>query len=205
MLTWDEYYSRSEPVWGAPPDDLLVDLATSMPRGTALDLGCGEGRNALWLATRGWQVTAVDSSPVAVTRARAVAARSPRSVRERLDFRLGSAADVRWENEYDLALVLYVHVPPPERRQIVNHAISALKPDGTLMISGYDVTDPGSWGDLPIERENLYDTTQFTEELADRLTISQIGQRRREIGPGFAVDAVVVGRTPILGTSLDPA
>lgn len=80
---WDAKYSAKDLVYGAPPNQTLVEFATNLPRGRALDLASGEGRNALWLATRGWEVTAVDFSAVALTKASRIAATSPRSVRDR--------------------------------------------------------------------------------------------------------------------------
>lgn len=74
---WDKKYEETELVWGAPPNELLVEYATALPHGQALDLACGEGRNALWLATRGWEVTGIDYSAVAIEKARTIAARSP--------------------------------------------------------------------------------------------------------------------------------
>jgi len=63
---WDARYTDSELVWGAPPNRYVVEHTTALPMGRALDLACGEGRNALWLATRGWQVTGLDYSAVAL-------------------------------------------------------------------------------------------------------------------------------------------
>lgn len=193
MLTWDEYYATTQPAWGAPPDELLVEVATSLPRGAAVDFGCGEGRNSLWLATRGWTVTAIDSSQVAIDRAREIAANAPRTVRERLDYRTESAADTALERQYELALIFDIHVPEGELRAIVNRAISALKPDGILMISGFDKSDSGAWKKYPIKAENLYDTTWFTEELEDRITISHIGQQGGEGNANYGARSVVVG------------
>ena len=70
---WDERYRSSELIWGAGPNRFLVEEVAGLPAGRALDLACGEGRNAIWLAQRGWQVVAVDFSAVALDKARRLA------------------------------------------------------------------------------------------------------------------------------------
>ena len=71
---WNERYAAHDLVWGAEPNRFLAEELAALPaQGRALDLACGEGRNAIWLAKRGWQVTAVDYSSVAVERARRLA------------------------------------------------------------------------------------------------------------------------------------
>ena len=73
---WDARYAATPMVWSAGPNALFAELAAGLPPGRALDVACGEGRTALWLAARGWQVRAVDFSPSASTRAGS--ARPPR-------------------------------------------------------------------------------------------------------------------------------
>ncbi len=66
---WDKRYEAEDLMWGLDPNQGLVSEAAELPPGRALDLGCGEGRNSLWLAGRGWQVTGVDFAGVALARA----------------------------------------------------------------------------------------------------------------------------------------
>ena len=70
---WDERYAGSELLWSAEPNRFLVAETAGLTPGRALDLACGEGRNAVWLARRGWQVTGVDYSEVAIEKARRLA------------------------------------------------------------------------------------------------------------------------------------
>src|SRR5919199_6018430 len=67
---WDERYASAEQVWSGEPNGALVAEVSSLTPGTALDVGCGEGADAVWLARRGWRVTALDVSAVALERAR---------------------------------------------------------------------------------------------------------------------------------------
>jgi 2-polyprenyl-3-methyl-5-hydroxy-6-metoxy-1,4-benzoquinol methylase len=70
---WDVRYQEKGALWGAAPNEFLVEITEDLEPGTVLDLGCGQGRNSLWLASRGFTVTGLDLSPVAIAQARAVA------------------------------------------------------------------------------------------------------------------------------------
>ena len=191
---WDKKYERSELVWGAPPNELLVEYATALPHGKALDLACGEGRNALWLATRGWEVTGIDNSAVAIDKARTIASRSPRSVVDRLDYRCGDVTTVEYGHNYDLALVLYLHLPAPQRTLVVNRAINSLKPDGILMILGHDRSNVDYGVGGPQDPEILYTPEDLMEEFGNRLSFEIAGNPHRHTETGIAIDALVIGR-----------
>ncbi|AOW91719.1 SAM-dependent methyltransferase [Rhodococcus sp. WMMA185] len=197
---WDELYSRRELVRGEPPNELVVEWVTSLPRGRALDLACGEGRNAHWLATRGWEVTALDFSAVALDRAVRVAAAAPRSVRERLDYRLADVTASDLGGEYDLVLMIYLHLAPEERLQVVNRAICALKPDGILMILGHDTVNSTQGVGGPPDAEILYSPDDLVASFKGRLDIDVAERRSRETDTGTAIDALVVARRRGLGS-----
>ena len=123
-------------LWSFEPNRFVVEEAADLPVGRVLDLACGEGRNALWLAGRDWQVTAVDFSPVALDRARGLAAAA------NLEVEWVEADVLGYEplvHGYDLVLLGYLQVPEPERRQAVEVAISATRPGGSLLVIGHDV------------------------------------------------------------------
>ena len=132
---WDRRYAGSELLWTAKPNRFLVAEAGGLPPGRALDLACGEGRNAVWLAEQGWQVTAVDFSEVALEKAaRLAAARgvAPEWARsDLLEYRPGSRA-------HDLVIVFYLQVPAAERRRILRAAAEAVAEGGTLLVVGHD-------------------------------------------------------------------
>lgn len=202
---WDKKYEESELVWGAPPNELLVEYATALPHGQALDLACGEGRNALWLATRGWEVTGVDYSAVAIEKARTIAARSPRSVLDRLDYRCGdvTVADYAPGNgqAYDLTLLLYLHLPAPQRTLVVNRAINSLKPDGILMILGHDRSNIDYGVDGPQDPEILYTPEELMQEFRGQLEFEIAGNPHRHTETGIAIDALVIGRKSGVGNA----
>ncbi|MEN0138614.1 MAG: class I SAM-dependent methyltransferase [Rhodococcus sp. (in: high G+C Gram-positive bacteria)] len=202
---WDERYSQSELVWGAPPNAVVVEQVTALPRGRALDLACGEGRNAHWLATRGWEVTGLDYSAVALDKARRVAAEAPRSVRERLDYRVADVTESDLGGEYDLVLMIYLHLAPEERLQVVNRAISALKPDGILMILGHDAVNLSQGVGGPQDSEILYTPDDLVAILDGRLNVDVAERRFRETDAGTAIDALVVAHRPSLGSRVNGA
>ncbi|GCE40225.1 class I SAM-dependent methyltransferase [Rhodococcus sp. USK10] len=202
---WDERYSQSELVWGAPPNAVVVEQVTALPRGRALDLACGEGRNAHWLATRGWEVTGLDYSAVALDKARRVAAEAPRSVRERLDYRVADVTESDLGGEYDLVLMIYLHLAPEERLQVVNRAISALKPDGILMILGHDAVNLSQGVGGPQDIEILYTPDDLVTMLDGRLNVDVAERRFRETDSGTAIDALLVAHRPSLGSPVNGA
>ena len=143
--TWDKKYMDSQLLWSADANIWVKDLTQDLPAGTALDIAAGEGRNALWLVQRGWEVTAVDFSVVALQRARALA-----------DEHLGRDADrlttlqadvetwVPKARSYDLVLVAYLHLPEQLRRPVMRAAAEAVAPGGTLLVVGHDLENLGS-------------------------------------------------------------
>lgn len=135
---WDARYSQAGLLWSAKPNRFLVAEVSDLPPGRALDLACGEGQNAVWLAAGGWQVTGVDYSGVAIEKAR------DRAARERLTVDFVCADLVEYEPEpaaFDLVIVLYLHVPREERRLVLDRAAQALASGGTFLLVGHDLTN----------------------------------------------------------------
>jgi SAM-dependent methyltransferase len=161
---WNERYAARDLVWGAEPNRFLADELAALPaRGRALDLACGEGRNAIWLAKRGWQVTAVDYSGVAVERARRLA-------REQ-------QVDVEWvegdvttfepsAGTFGLVVIAYLHLPPEQRRRVLRHAAGALTPGGTLFLIGHAVRNLKEGYGGPQSAEILWDPDVVRSEIA---------------------------------------
>ena len=132
---WDRRYADSEFRWTVHPNRFLLEEAAGLPPGRALDLGCGEGRNAVWLAQRGWEVTGVDFSAVGIEKARMLAT-------ERGLYLQWIVADLLAyqpeQRAFDLVLVLYLQLPAEQRRQIVSRAADAVAPAGMLLIVAHD-------------------------------------------------------------------
>lgn len=149
---WDEQYAKVDRTRSRPPHHLVAELLADVEPGRALDLGAGEGRNALWLAERGWKVTAVDFSRVAVDWGR-------RSAAERgveVDWVLGDIHSSLPEGPFDLALMVYVHPAEEARRELLVEMSRALAPGGRVLVIGRDLADLGSGHAGPSDPERLY-------------------------------------------------
>lgn len=132
---WDRLYGRSERIWSGNVNVRLAEVAAELPPGRALDLGCGEGGDAMWLAERGWQVVATDISPVAIRRATEDA--DKRGISERIEFVLTDLAGGVPAGPFDLVSAHFLHVPDPltlDRTDVLRSAAAAVAPGGHLLI-----------------------------------------------------------------------
>jgi SAM-dependent methyltransferase len=135
---WENFYQQRSRIWTGQPNELLVSETRSLPPGRALDLGCGEGADAIWLAQRGWQVTAVDISPTALGRGASEA--NAAGVAERITWQLHDLSNSFPTGSYDLVCSLYLHSPlqtPELRHRILRMAAAAVIPDGVLVVIGH--------------------------------------------------------------------
>ena len=150
---WDERYRSRDALWSGNPNPQLVAEAADLVPGTALDVGCGEGADAIWLAERGWRVTAVDISAVALERGAAQAAERGADVARRIDWRHEDlAAWVPAEASYDLVSAQFMHLPKKPREAIFRALAAAVAPGGSLLIVGHHPSDlqiPGLRGRPP--------------------------------------------------------
>ena len=166
---WEDRYCRRGRVWSGRPNPVLVDVAGSLRPGTALDLGCGEGGDAIWLALQGWRVTAIDVSATALDRAAADAATA--GVADRIDFRQHDLALTFPSGAFDLVSAQYLHSPIEfPRVHVLQEAASAVTPYGLLLIVDHASVSPGSWAD-PEETLAPLDLSPdewHTERLEDR-------------------------------------
>lgn len=187
---WDARYAAADLVWSAGPNQFLVsEVAAMAPVGRAVDVACGEGRNAIWLAGLGWEVTGVDFSPVALAKAR-----------ERSSAVTWVEADVttwRAPGAFDLVIVFYLQLPAgPGRTAAFRLAGSAVAPGGTLLIVGHDSSNlEHGWGG-PQSPEVLYSPEDVVACL-DGLGLDVVKAERVERvvetddGPRTAIDALV--------------
>jgi SAM-dependent methyltransferase len=132
---WDERYAASELVWSVGPNQFIEAECADLSPGRALDLAAGEGRNAIWLARRGWEVTAVDFSQVALDKGRTLAGD--------VDVEWVCADATTWTpaDSYDLVVIAYLQLPAHERREAVRHGFGALRSGGTFLLVGHDTTN----------------------------------------------------------------
>lgn len=160
---WDERYAGEGDVWGLEPNQSVAGELADLAPGRALDLGAGQGRNAVWLAKQGHTVTAVDLSTVAVARIHELAAAAGVAVD-------AFVADLsRWEPEpgaYDLVVLAYLQFPPDLRRRVHGVAKSALAPGGVAFLVAHHLEnlDHGAGG--PQVDELLFTEVQLAEDFA---------------------------------------
>jgi SAM-dependent methyltransferase len=190
---WDERYRQKEFVWALEPNPILAEEVENLAPGRALDLAAGEGRNAAWLASRGWAVTAVDWSEVAIDKGRARAGRA--------------AVEVEWvqadlaewkppERAFDLVVITYFQPPPELRMAVWRKAAAAVAPGGRLVVVGHDSANlTRGWGGPP-NPVSLYVTSDVVATVGSELAIlrAEEAESPRETPEGrrFAIDNVVV-------------
>jgi SAM-dependent methyltransferase len=133
---WDERYRAADMVWGIAPNRWVEQETRDLPPGVALDLACGEGRNAIWLAGRGWRVHAVDFSAVALAKGAELERRA--RPEHRIRWTEADATDYTAPEPVDLAVLCYLQLAAPERRAAVRSAAAALSAGGVLLVIGHD-------------------------------------------------------------------
>lgn len=192
--SWDRRWQERSHHCHDDPVDVLVDELGTLEPGRALDLGCGAGRAAAWLADRGWTVTGVDFSEVALQLAR--------EQRPDVEWVLADVSEYEPEPEaFDLVLVLYVHLPSPERRALLGRAAGAVAPGGTVLVVGHDVENLGTGAPGPSNPDVLYTPAEVGRELGG-LEIVKAERRRRPVDGAEAVDSLVLARAPLRGRAM---
>lgn len=135
---WEERYGSGKKVWSGDPNPQLVASVTGLPPGTALDVGCGEGADSIWLASRDWDVTGVDLAQAGLDRAAQHASDAG------VDVTWQRADVTTWETapaQFDLVSAQYLHLPRPTRDPLYRRLAAAVRPGGTLLIVGHHPAD----------------------------------------------------------------
>jgi SAM-dependent methyltransferase len=197
---WDARYAGKDLVWGVEPNRWVVEVCTGLPAGRALDLACGEGRNALWLARQGWQVTGVDFSHVALERAGELADDGPSLVHpprwvqaDLLSYQPPSAA-------FDLVLLAYLQVSAERRTAVVRSAAQGLASGGTLLVVAHDSTNLAEGTGGPHNPRVLYTAADVARDLGGLpdVQVTRAERVTREVttsdGPRHALDLLVTAR-----------
>ena len=178
---WDEVWeTRAQEAPHEGSDDLLKMTLEDVEPGRALDMGCGDGSDAVWLARRGWRVTGVDFSGKAVESARQRASEAAVDV----EFIVADAATHQPRVRYDLITSFYIHLPPDNRAAMLSNMRATLKPGGKLLFVSHDrSTPPPGWSNADLE------TLTSVEEVVSELRGLEI--ERAEVvehGEQFAHD-----------------
>jgi SAM-dependent methyltransferase len=195
--SWNVRYEGRELMWTAAPNQFLVAEVGALAPGRALDLGCGEGRNAVWLAEQGWHVTAVDFSDVGIAKGKDMAARR--------------GVEVAWVNEdlngyqppgraFDLVIEFYIHIPADQRKAMLVKGAAAVAPGGTLLVVGHDVTNLEDGYGGPHDPTLLYTPEDITADLAELEVVRAERVRRivdNDEGRFEAIDTLVRAQRPV--------
>ena len=188
---WNERYGTDELVWRAEPNQFLVEEVERLTPGRALDLACGEGRNAVWLASQGWKVVGMDFSSAGLAKGRRMA--DERGV----EVTWVEADAVSWippRSGFDLVVLMYLQLPYDQRRAALGHAAAALAPRGVLLVVGHDATNPTEGFGGPQDPAVLYSAEDIVGDL-DGLRIERAERVERQVdtpsGAAVALDALV--------------
>lgn len=176
---WDDRYRSKPKVWSGQPNPQLVAEASGLEPGHALDLGCGEGADAIWLASRGWTVTALDVSAVALERAAAHATET------------GHGSRIKWveqdlatwvpEEQYELVNAQFLHSTLLPWQQALHLAAAAVRTGGTLLIVGHHPEGLPTWGNHH-SAEKYFTAEEVAQELgieAPEWQLDVLDSRRR--------------------------
>ena len=159
---WDRRYEGAGYVWEIEPNRFVAEQVLPLPPGRALDLGAGEGRNAVWLAGRGWDATAVDFSAVGMAKADRLAADHGVAittvVADAVSYDVAAGA-------WDLVVVSYLQLPTPERLEVVRRAAAGVATGGTLLIVAHDRTNLARGHGGPQDPDVLYDVDETVAAL----------------------------------------
>ncbi len=204
---WDARYQAAELVWSANPNQWVAERCEALSAGRALDVAAGEGRNSIWLASRGWAVTAVDFSEVALDKGQRQAAARGAEVAARIDWVRADVVSFRADrSSYDLVIVAYLHLVAGQRDGVLHRSAEAVSPGGTLVVIGHDRDNLESGTGGPQNPALLYtpdalrralDGTDLVVELAEQASRSVQGHRD-------AIDTVLVARQPNLQPEYEP-
>lgn len=161
---WDARYAQHDLVWGAGPNRSVAAELAELAPGRALDVACGEGRNAIWLASRGWPAVGVDFSTTGLQRARRLATEA--GVADRTEFVHGDVVSGPLpDGPFDAIVVAYLQVSADQRRKALQLAVEELAPGGTLLVVAHDSTNLAEGYGGPQDPAVLYTPSDVVADL----------------------------------------
>jgi SAM-dependent methyltransferase len=195
---WDERYRAADLVWTERPNTFLAEILADAVPGRALDVAAGEGRHAVWLASLGWQVTAVDFSAVGLDRAQAWA--ESKGLAARLTTVVADVATYQPEpDSFDLALFAYVQLPAEARTVAIRNAAGGVVVGGSVVLVAHDSSNLADGFGGPPDSAVLYTPQDVLADLADApgewvAERADVVERLVPEAPRPARDALVVAR-----------
>jgi ubiquinone/menaquinone biosynthesis C-methylase UbiE len=194
---WDQRYSADEYIYGKDPNEFLANAASNLPKGKILCIAEGEGRNAVYLATHGYEVVAVDSSAVGLEKARKLAQERGVSI-ETIVADLAEF-DIQ-PDSWDGIVSIFAHLPPATRKQLHTKVVSGLRPGGVLILEAYR-PDQLKYKTGGPPNEEFMMTLQSLEEELSGLSFEYAAELDRDVvegqfhtGKGAVVQ--LIGRKP---------
>lgn len=195
---WDRRYAAKPRVFSERPTPFLVELTAGLEPGRALDLGAGEGRHAVWLASHGWHVTAVDQSRVALEKAE----RWARSEGVRVDtVQANVLVHEPAARSFQLVLIAYMHPSPEEREVLFPRAANAVAPGGYLLVVGRHLNDLGRDNHRgPPDPDRRFTPERLAGPFHGLEVLRREARWRKvddDLGPEAVLDALVWARRPL--------
>jgi thioredoxin reductase/SAM-dependent methyltransferase len=183
---WDERYRSANAIWSGNANPHLVAVATDLAPATALDVGSGEGADAIWLATRGWRVTGVDVSTVALGRATERAAEAGDQITDRITWQ--QADLLSWDPaplQFDLVSAQFMHLPRAALESLHRRLAAAVRPGGTLLIVGHHPSDLETTMGRPNRADLMFTAEQIAATLnpADWRIVVAAAPDRQAVDP----------------------
>jgi 2-polyprenyl-3-methyl-5-hydroxy-6-metoxy-1,4-benzoquinol methylase len=196
---WEQLWSNTlrdhaDRVASRPPNPHLTAEAANLPRGHALDAGCGHGADTLWLAAHGWRVTAVDFSAAALAHGRSMAEAAGTDVAERIDWIESDISNWAAKPErYDLVVCFYVHVVGSVE-DMVRRMANGVAPGGTLFLVGHRPIDPITGAATAAANQVQVSVEAAVTALDSSVWELVVAEERARADAGSGVDAVVRAR-----------
>ena len=199
---WNSRYDQTDLMWSQGPNQWIEQVTANLPPGRALDLAAGEGRNAIWLADRGWEATALDFSAVALDRASRIASERLGDGAARFSTRCEDLFSYSPElRAYDLVIVVYLQVAANQRTRVLRAAAEAVAPGGTLVVTAHDPENALRGHGGPQDPAVLYSAADVSTDIDGAgLTVQRAELVTRVVttpdGEREALDCLVVATRP---------